>query len=99
VAIKEIKGYRDATETFTAVKVGHAEVIVTDEPVGRWYAMKDSRSFAVGGRALAPEPVGIAVRKGNTGLQAELARAIEEMKKDGTYKKLCEKWFGAEPGQ
>jgi polar amino acid transport system substrate-binding protein len=99
LAIKEIKGFRDATETFTAVKVGHADVIVTDEPVGRWYAMKDPKSFAVGGRAIAPEPVGIALAKGNTALQAKLSRAIDEMKKDGTYGKLCEKWFGVEPRQ
>jgi polar amino acid transport system substrate-binding protein len=99
VAIKEIKGFRDATETFTAVKVGHADVIVTDEPVGRWYAMKDPRSFAVAGRAIAPEPVGIALRKGSTKLQADLTRAIEQMKQDGTYRLLCEKWFGAEPVQ
>lgn len=99
VAIKEFKGYRDATETFTAVKVGHAEVVVTDEPVGRYYAKKDPKSFAVGGRAIAPEPVGIALKKGNTKLQADLQRAVEEMKKDGTYKRICEKWFGAELGR
>jgi polar amino acid transport system substrate-binding protein len=95
-AIKDLMTFPDATATFGAIKAGQADVIVTDEPVGLYYAKQDPAAFFVTGRAIAPEPIGIAVRKGEEPLQKAIAAAIAEQKADGTFKKLCEKWFGGE---
>lgn len=98
VAIKDIKAFKLATDAFAAVKANQAEVLVTDEPVGKYYAKQDNATFQVTGRAMAPEPVGIAVRKEDADLTKELSKKVDAMKKDGTLKKTSEKWFGGELG-
>ncbi len=98
LAIKEIRAYRLASEVFMAVKTGHADVLVVDEPVARYFTKIDAANFAVTGRAMAPEPIGVGVRKSNAALRAAIADAVAAMKKDGTLKRLSESWFGAELG-
>lgn len=98
IKIKDMKAFPNATQVFDAVKAGHAEVIVVDEPVGRFYAKNNPELFVVTGRAVAPEPLGIAMRKENPALREAITKAVEAMKKDGFVKKLGEKWFGGELG-
>jgi polar amino acid transport system substrate-binding protein len=93
--IKDVRAYRMSSEVFLALRSGHADVVVVDEPVGRWFALQDPKSLAVTGRAVAPEPLGIAVRKGETSLKTALAEAVAAMEKDGAMAKLASKWFGA----
>lgn len=98
ITIKEIKAFKQMTEAFAAVKANQADAIVTDEPVGLYYANKD-KTFVVTGRAMAPEPVGIAIRKGEASLQKEIAAAVTAMQKDQSLKKISEQWFGRELGK
>ncbi len=42
------------------------------------------------------EEYGIGAKKEDTYLIEKINEAIEELKKDGTYKKIYDKWFGAE---
>lgn len=97
VAVRDVKAFKDATDTFAAVKSGQAEVIVTDEPVGRYYARRDP-AFVVTGQALAAEPVGIALRKQDRDLSDAIAHAVELMRQDGTLRTLENHWFGTELG-
>ena len=90
--------FKMAPECFAAVRAGQAEVIVVDEPVGRFFVKQDSANFVITGRAVNPEPVGIALRKGQQELSKELTRIVEEMKKDGSMKRLFDTWFGGELG-
>lgn len=98
LAIKEIKAYRLASEVFMAVKTGHAEVLVVDEPVARYFTKLDQASFDVTGRAMAPEPIGVGVRKTAPELKGAVQKAVEEIKRDGTMKRLQETWFGSQLG-
>lgn len=98
IAIKDIKAFKLATDAFAAVKAGQAEVIIVDEPVGKYYAKQDAKTFHAAGRAMAPEPVGIAIRKTDADLHKEIGKAVEQMKQDGTLKKISETWFGGELG-
>lgn len=95
--IKEIKAFKTMTDAFAALKSNQAQVIVTDEPVGRYYA-KGEKGFVISGRAMAPEPVGVAMRKGDGKLKDAIAKAVEAMKADGTMKKISHNWFGTELG-
>lgn len=92
--IKEVRSFKGATEAFQEVKNGRADVIVIDEPVGLYYAKLDAATFTVTGRALDPEPVGIAIRKEDTALKSSVEKAVADLKADGTFKKLSEQWFG-----
>ena len=98
VKIKEVKAFKLATEVFAAVKAGQAEVIVIDEPVGRYYAKQDPKTFVITGRAMAPEPVGVAFRKDDADLRAAVEGIVDAMQKDGTLKKMSTTWFGGELG-
>ncbi len=98
LAIKEIRAYRLAPEVFMAVKTGHAEVLVVDEPVARYFTKLDPSTFEVTGRAMAPEPIGIGIRKNDPELKKRVNDAVAAMKQDGTLKRLSETWFGAELG-
>jgi polar amino acid transport system substrate-binding protein len=98
VAIKEVKAFKLATDAFNAVKSKQAEIIIVDEPVGRFYAKQDAKTFSVLGQAMTPEPIGIAVRKKDAALAEALRAAVKGMQDDGTMKKLQEKWFGSQLG-
>jgi ABC-type amino acid transport substrate-binding protein len=95
--VKDIKGvttFPGATDTFMALKAKQADVIVVDEPVGLYYASKDPATYAITGRAMAPEPVGIALRKEDTALKAALEKALATIKSNGTFKQINTTWFG-----
>lgn len=38
--------------------------------------------------------MGIAVQKGNQELLKKLNKSLETIMENGTYERLCEKWFG-----
>lgn len=97
IAIKDIKAFKGATEAFQALKAGQAEVIVIDEAVGFYYAGLDAKTFVISGTAMKPEPIGIAVRKTDKALHAELTKALETIKKDGTFAKIYKQWLKTEP--
>jgi ABC-type amino acid transport substrate-binding protein len=97
--IKEIRSFPGATDTFAEVKNQRADVIIIDEPVGLYYAKLDAATFEVTGQALEPEAVGAAIRKEDAELMKAIEQAIKDLKADGTYKTISEKWFGRELGK
>lgn len=97
VKIKAIKTFPGATETFSALKANQADVIVTDEAVGRYYTGLDAKTFMVSGNAIKPEPIGIAVRKSDTKLFKALEEAVKTIKANGTYAKVYKQWLKADP--
>lgn len=97
--LKEIISYGGATEAFQALKNKKGDVIVIDEPVGLYYVKKDAATFEITGRAMDPEPVGIALRKEDVDLANALEKAVADSKADGSYKKIAETWFGGELGK
>lgn len=97
VAIKDIKTFPGATDTFSALKANQADVIVTDEAVGRYYAGLDAKTFLVSGNAMKPEPIGIAVKKSDKNLHTALEAALKTIKSNGTYAKIYKQWLKSEP--
>jgi len=97
IKIKSVKNFSAATDTFNAIKAGQAEVIVIDEPVGNYYVNLAPQTFVVTGEAIAPEPIGIAIRKTDVALSSAIEIQFKAMLKDGTYKKIYTKWFGKDP--
>lgn len=97
VKISGIKTFPGATETFSALKANQADVIVTDEAVGRYYAGLDSKNFMVSGNAIKPEPIGIAVKKTDKNLLKALEEAVKTIKANGTYTKVYKQWLKTAP--
>ena len=97
VKIKGIKTFPGATETFSALKANQADVIVTDEVLGKYYAALDSKTFIVSGNAIKPEPIGIAVKKSDTKLLKALEDAVKTIKSNGTFAKVYKQWLKTDP--
>ena len=97
VKIKDIKTFPGATETFSALKSNQADVIVTDEVVGRYYSGLDAKNFMVSGNAVKPEPIGIAVKKSDTKLFKALEEAVKTIKENGVYARVYKQWLKTEP--
>ncbi|MCL6452737.1 MAG: transporter substrate-binding domain-containing protein [Alicyclobacillus sp.] len=89
-----IKEYNTFPDAFQDLANGRLDAVVVDESVGRYYVAKAPTEFAVVGKAFQTEPVGIGLRKDETQLQQQLTQALQTLKKNGTYDKIYQYWFG-----
>jgi len=72
---------------------GRVDAVITDEVVGA-VAMMEGLEIKAVGEPMEVSNMGIAVRKDDTELLDKLNAAIDEIKADGSYKALSEKWLG-----
>ncbi|KRL00543.1 transporter substrate-binding domain-containing protein [Liquorilactobacillus capillatus] len=87
----------DYAQAFTALKSGQGDAMTTDNGILFGIASENPSYHVVGG-AFTNEPYGIAVDKQQTQLKNKIDQAIAEMRKDGTYEHLLQKWFGGIAG-
>lgn len=94
--IKEVKKYDKTTEELQDLLIGRLDAVVVDEPVGKYYISKSDKKdqYTVLNERLSKEPMGIGFKKGDKELEAEVQKAFNELKKDGTMSKISTKWFG-----
>ena len=94
--IKELKTYDNDEKTFLALKAGETDVIICDVIVGRYELVKHSNNFEILPKTLGEiTEYGIGFRKNDVELRDEIQKAFDSMVKDGTAKKISEKWFQA----
>ena len=96
--VKAIDSLDNFDTTFVELKNKKADVIVIDEPVGLYFAKLDPATFEISGKAAQAMPVGIAIRKEDKTLYDAIQKAVDDMKQDGTFKTISEKWFGRDLG-
>jgi polar amino acid transport system substrate-binding protein len=89
-AIKVVNFPRD-TDAAAALATGKVDAYFGDSPVVAYYIGKSS-AFAFAGAPVNPIPVGIALRKQDTALKAQIAKAIDGMYADGALKRILTKW-------
>ena len=90
----ELKKYDQVTQPFSDLKTGRLDAVVVDEVVAKYYVTLDKANYKVTGGKLTNEPIGICFRKDDTQLRDQIQKAIDDLKADGTMKKISEKWFG-----
>lgn len=73
---------------------GRIDALAQDSAETVYYVDKPPYAGAseIGGPALDPQPIGIAVRKDDTGMKEAVAAAIDAMYADGTMQSLVERW-------
>jgi polar amino acid transport system substrate-binding protein len=86
-----VLSFSDQSQTNLAVSSGRADVGFADSQVVGYIVKQSNGQFQVTGQAFAVAPYGIALPKGNGMAKAVLA-AVQELMKNGTYKKLVDKW-------
>jgi polar amino acid transport system substrate-binding protein len=93
-----IRQYEDLALLQTAVKTGQIAAGINDNSV-LFYFAKTNPNTEVTEEFPTGEKYGIAVRSGNGALLAKVNEVLDKAKKDGTYDRLYEKWFGRKPGK
>jgi len=79
-------------QMFNLVSIGRADAAITGKPAAFQYARTRGGVKILPG-SLTTEEYGIAVRKDQAALVSEMNKALEQLKADGTYQKLVDKWF------
>ncbi len=94
----KVREFNSASEAFLELKAGGADAVVNDLPVNEYFLAKGGNKEAkLVGEVLNAEEYGIAVAKKNTELAGKINKALDELKQNGEYAKIYEKWFGKKP--
>jgi polar amino acid transport system substrate-binding protein len=80
-------------EMFDLVNIGRADAAVTGRPAAVEYA-KVQPNVRVLDKGLSTELYGFALRKDETDLTAQMNKALQTLRANGTYDALATKWFG-----
>ncbi len=93
----KLRTFNSAAEAFMEINQGGCYAMVNDRPVNEYFltqkASKNLRLKEIP-LILQHDTYGFAVRKGNKALLDRLNKALDEVRADGTYDKIYEKWFG-----
>jgi aspartate/glutamate/glutamine transport system substrate-binding protein len=95
VNVLEFENYAEA---FTALKAGQGDALTTDNAL-LWGMAKQDPNFRVLDETFTEEPYGIAVRKGDKEFLQVINEYLKEIKENGEYDKIYEKWIGKKPQQ
>lgn len=92
----KVREFNSASDAYMELKAGGVDAVVNDKPVNDYYlaqgGSKDAKSV---GDVQQAEEYGIATAKKNTELANKINDALAEIKKNGEYDKIYQKWFGA----
>ncbi|PYE49388.1 transporter substrate-binding domain-containing protein [Deinococcus yavapaiensis] len=91
----DIRTYKAAPDTLRDLSLGRIDAALNDRLLAA-YLVKQSGLPVKPGAAIQGERIemGIPVRKGNPLFVKAVNKALADMKADGTYAKISNKWFG-----
>src|ERR687898_2546817 len=92
----EVRTFDTITEAFSALENGQIDAVINDFPVSAYFAKTGGGSLEVVQNIPTGEQYGISFPK-DSDLVEPVNKALEEIKKDGTYAEIYEKWLGEKP--
>ncbi|WP_103106818.1 transporter substrate-binding domain-containing protein [Brevibacillus reuszeri] len=92
----EILEFENYAEAFTALKAGQGDALTTDNALLYGMAKQDP-NYRVTEETFTEEPYGIAISKGDAEFVKTVNDLLKEMKENGEYDKIYEKWIGEKP--
>ena len=90
--IKKVNTYGSSEEVLRDLKSRAVDAVVHDYLIFA-HLLKDEPRLLIAGKVGEEEEYGVTFRKGSS-LKKQVDKAINAMKKDGTYERIFEKWFG-----
>jgi cystine transport system substrate-binding protein len=93
-----IKRYPAVPENLQDLAFGRIDALLDDSLLMQYLIRKTQLPLKAGARIGAPEPVGIALRKGRPAFRLAIDKALREARLDGTLRALSLKWFGQDAG-
>ena len=80
---------------FMELKAGTIDGAIIDNAVAMYYLKQGAdQDLKLVGEPTKAEGTVLGVKKGNKALQEAVNKALKELKEDGTYQKIYNKWFG-----
>ena len=94
-----IKRFESTPLALKELESGGVDAVVADNGVVIHYVANNpgGKFKTVADKEFVPEQYGIALKKGNTDLQAKLNKGLAEIKADGSYDAIYTKYFGTPP--
>jgi polar amino acid transport system substrate-binding protein len=87
-------------EALMDLEAKRTEAVVADEILARYYiAERGQEKYKVLSEDFGKEEYGIGIRKDDTELLEKVEKAMDDMRKDGTFAKISEEWFGENIGK
>jgi polar amino acid transport system substrate-binding protein len=88
----EITALTNQTDVIQLLASGRVVATYQDSPVTDYFNKQHPGQFAVGGSVVNAGLEGIVVRKGDTAMFNAIQTALNQLKVDGTYNSLIQKW-------
>jgi polar amino acid transport system substrate-binding protein len=83
---------QSSTEAFQQLMAGLVDAYISTPDQAAYYNTQTPNSVKLTGAALDEFPTGIAVRKDDTELHKAIEAALANMREDGTYQAILDKW-------
>jgi ABC-type amino acid transport substrate-binding protein len=93
---RKVRTFDTIKEAFSALENSQIDAVINDFPVSAYRAENGGGSLEVVQTISTDEQYGIAFPK-DSDLLEPTNKALEEIKKDGTYAEIYEKWLGEKP--
>ena len=91
----KVTAFNTNTEAAMELKNKGVDAVINDSPVvGYYLAQGGNKTAMTVGEVMEAEQYGLAVKKGNDKLAADVNKALAELKKNGEYDKIYKSWFG-----
>lgn len=87
-----LKTFPTVADAFAQIVNGRADVVIGDAPIMAYYVSQHPSNASLAFQGVSPTPVGIALRKSETSLQAQLQSALTTLQQNGTYLKILTSW-------
>jgi polar amino acid transport system substrate-binding protein len=94
--VKSVRTYPSDNQALTELANGRLDAVITTKLLGLFQIKAAGVQVKQVGNILFPDPAAIASRKDNSTLTAKVNKILVELKSDGTYAKLSNKWFGVD---
>lgn len=93
----KINTYDDVITTLADLDAGRIDATINNEYALKPVVEKNGYKIKSVGEPIKSDKAGIAVAKGEKEFVEAINGALDEMKEDGTYAEIFEKWFGEAP--
>ncbi len=93
-SIAELTTYPDYVAALNDLSVGRLDALVGDEVVCRYYMNKKPGEYEPLEEDFGDEEYGVGFRLDDNELRDKVQKALDELKDEGAFSELSEKWFG-----
>ncbi len=97
--VTDVRLYEAEEMTLQDLQIGRVDGVITDRLIGLYMTEEMGLDFRLAGDLLYQEIIAVAVHKDHPELLEAINTALAEMKEDGTYLEISEKWFGQDISQ